>query len=184
MGDRPLIVGAEADCQGPTEPDGGQGDVGCGVFVVDRSVTGGGRDELIEDVACGVALVGPVVVVEKRVNDVDGAESTVDGSVQVPPQRLASARRRCEGGTTLPDRTVQDLDGHGSQQLLLIGEVSVQGGDPHTGTLSHGVSGGFATDVEDQLDRRVDDRLPVPSSVSAHRADQEAVVRRRSQNGV
>ncbi|MEO5725305.1 MAG: hypothetical protein ABIQ39_09545 [Ilumatobacteraceae bacterium] len=36
-------------------------------------------------------------------------------------------------------------------------EVPIQRGDPDIGTFGHGISGRFATDLEHQLNRRVDD---------------------------
>lgn len=64
---------------------------------------------------------------------------------------------------------VQGLDGDGSEQLLLIGEVSVERRDPDAGTVGHGVSGWLASEFKYQVDRGVQDRLPVPSGVDAHR---------------
>lgn len=184
MGDRPFVGGVEADCEGSAEPNRSHCDVACRVLSVDRSITCASLDQLVEDVACGTALFGPLVVVEERVHDVDGAEAAVDRRVQVPTQRLATGGSRFEGGSALPDRTVQDLDGDSSQQLWLVREVSVQRGDPHPGTLGHGISGRFAADLEHQLDRRVDNRLPVPSSVSAHRTAPGIASHPISRNGV
>jgi hypothetical protein len=182
--DRPLIGGVESDSKGPAEADGGEGDVTRCVLVADRAITSGGRDEPVEDAASGVDLFGPIVVVEERVRDVDGPESKVDGGVQIPMQCFATGGGLFESSPTLPDRTVQHLDGRGSQKLWLIGEVSVQRGDPHPSTIGHGVSRWFATNLKNQFDRRVEDRLPVTSSVSAHRAPSGSAGFGRSRNGV
>jgi len=168
VSDRPFVVGGKTDRQGPAEPEGDEGDVVRRLFVIDRPVIDGCSDELVEDVACGLALFGPVVVVEERMHDVDGAESGVDGGMQIATQRVASVRLLRKGGTTVADRTVQDLDRDGPQQPLPIREVSVQRGDTDPGAFGDGVSGRFAADLDDDLDRCVDDQLSVPSSVSAH----------------
>ena len=102
-------------------------------------------------------------------HDVDGAEAALDSGVQILAQRLSSSGGLLERGMARSDRAIQSLDGHGSQKLLLVREVSVQRGDPNFGTVGHGVSGGLAADLENQFDRPVDDRLPIPPSVSAHR---------------
>jgi len=184
VGDGPLVGGVESESKGPAEADGGEGDVSRCVLGADCAITGGGLDEPVKDAASGVALIGPIVVVEERVHDVDGTESTVDGGVQIPMQRLATGGSLLESGPTLPDRTVQDLDGRGSQKLLLIREVSVQRGDPHPGTISHGIPRWFATDLENELDRRIDDRLTVASGVSAHRTTPRIESFRRPRNGL
>ena len=168
MGDRPFGVGVETDGEGPTESDRGQRDVVRGVFSFDRALASGGRDQLIEHVASDVASFGPAGIVEQRVHDVDRAETAIDRSVQIPTQRVASGGRLLERGSTFSDRTVQDLEGDGSQQLLPVREVSVQRGNPHACTFGHGVSGRLAAGLEHEVDRRVEDRLPVPTSISAH----------------
>lgn len=83
MGDHSFGLGVEADGQGPAEANSGQRDIGCGVLVVDCSVADRSCDEAVEDVLCGFLLFGPVVVFEERVHDVDGAETALDGSMQV-----------------------------------------------------------------------------------------------------
>ncbi len=157
MGNSSFLVGGEPDCERPTEADGGESNVGRCEFLAGRSVVDRGNGELGEDVACGITLFGPVVVVEEWMHDIDRTEPSVDGGMQIPTQRLASTRLLLECGTTLGDRTVQDLDGDGVQQLLLVGEVSVERGDADPGVFGDGVSGRFATNFEDNLDCCVDD---------------------------
>ncbi len=169
VSDRAFLVGAETDRQGTAEPDGDQGDVDRREFGVDRRVVDGGSNETVEDGARSVALLGPIVVVEERVHDVDRAESGVDGGVQITTQRIASVRLLLERGAALGDRTIQNLRGNRPQQPLLIRKVSVERGDTDSGALGDCISGRFAPDFQDDLDRCVDDRFVIPSSVSAHR---------------
>jgi hypothetical protein len=170
MGNRSVVADGQSDRQRPTEADGDESNVGCREFFAGCPVVDGGSDEPVEDVACRVTLFGPVAVVKQWMHDVDGAQPGVDGSMQIPTQRLASARLLVERGTALGDRTVEDLDGDRAQQSLLVREVSVERGDADPGAFGNDVSRWFTANLQDDLDRCVDDGSAVSSSVSAHRS--------------
>lgn len=53
------------------------------------------------------------------------------------------------------------------EKCLAVGEVPIQGGDTDTGPLRNRVSGRFPADLKDELDRGVEEPLPVPSGVGS-----------------
>ena len=88
VGNRSFVVGGQSDRQWPTETDGGERNVGRLQFSAGRPVVNRGTDEPIEDVASGVTLFGPVAVVEQWMHDVDNAQSSIDGGMQIPTQSM------------------------------------------------------------------------------------------------
>ena len=92
MGDRSLVGGVESDCEGSAEADGGEGDIVRCVLGSDSAVAGGRVDEPVEDASGGVALLGPIVVVEEREDDVHRTKPDVDCCMKIPTQRFAAGR--------------------------------------------------------------------------------------------
>jgi hypothetical protein len=76
------------------------------------AVPSGGVDQPVEDVlGCG-SSIGPLRLVEQRVDDVDRSQADVDGVVHVAPQRFAAGRRFGEGSLAPGDRLVEHVLHH------------------------------------------------------------------------
>jgi len=153
MGDRTLIDTVEADRQGSAESDSRQGDIGGADVGVKRTVDPGGIYQAAEYVLCGGTLIRPVRGVEQRMHHVDHSEAGVDGVVHVAAQRLASGDRLGERSFTSVDRSIEDSEYHRPEKGLLVGEVSVQGGDTDTRPLGDCVPGRLTADLEDEFGR-------------------------------
>jgi hypothetical protein len=184
MGDRALIGQVEADRQRSTESYDCEGDIRRSDVLVDRAVAYGALDQTVEHVLSGGTPIGPVAIIDQRVHDVYGAEAGVDRSVHVATQGLAGGGCLEEGSFALLDRAVDHFECHGSEELLLIGEVSVQGADTEPGSLGDRVPGRLPADLEDHLDRGVEESPAVPSSVGSRRWVPRARVGVHHGNGV
>ena len=116
---------------------------------------------------CGTVPVGPGRIVEERVNDIDCAQTGVDGCMHVAAQCLGRGRGRGlgEGCVACVDGAVEDVEHDRTQQFLSVGEVPIQRRDPHAGSLRNGIAGWFTPDVEDQFDRGVEKSPTVAPSV-------------------
>ncbi|MEX2658315.1 MAG: hypothetical protein WD232_01360 [Acidimicrobiales bacterium] len=169
MSDHPLLCRVEADRQGATESDGGEGDLGHGDSVTDRAVSLRRFHQPAENVLCGSESIGPRRGSEQCVHDIDRPEAGVDGSVHVSAQRLAASVGLVDGRPSFVDGSVEHVECHRTKKALLIGEVPVQGGDAHAGAMGDRVPGGLPAKLEDQLDRCVEKPSPVSSSVGPHR---------------
>ena len=90
VSDRPFVWWIEANGQGPTEPDGGEGDVGRRDAIFDSPVASSTFDEPGEHIARRGLLIGPERRIEQRADDVDHAEAGVDSGVHVLAQCLAT----------------------------------------------------------------------------------------------
>lgn len=132
-------------------------------------------DQPAEDVLCGTSPIRPLGVIEKRMNDVDHPEPGVDGVVHVAPDGLGSGWRLGQRRLTLLDGPIEGVEHHSTKQVLAIREVSVQGADTDTSSLSHSVAGRLATDLEDELSGGIEQPSPTAASVSAHQAQAAAV---------
>lgn len=102
-------------------------------------------------------------------DDVDHAQTGVDGLMQVAAQGLTAVSRLSQRRPAPFDRAVEHVQCHCTQQQLPVREVAVE--RPGTDASSHGdrVHGWLPADLQEQLDRSVDEPSPVPSNVGSHR---------------
>lgn len=66
------------------------------------------------------------------------------------------------------NRSVEHVEYDRMEKCLPVGKVPVEGGDTDAGSLSDCVSRGLAADLEDQLDRCVEESSLVPSSIGSY----------------
>ena len=161
-----FLLSVETDGERSAEPDGGEPDVGRGDVGCDRFVSMGGVDQSLEDDLCGSAPFGPLDVAEEGMHDVDGAESDVDRFVEVATQ-CCTTLGFFEGGFACGDGPIEYVERDTAEEVLLVGEVSVQGGDPDSGGSRDGVAWRLAASLEDQFDGGVEEPSPVPAGVGS-----------------
>lgn len=170
VGDRAILRRGQADRKGAAEPDRREHDVANGE--VGSELTAG-PTAFYE---CGQHVVGsdlqirPVVIIEKRMNDVHDADSALDRLVQVAPDRFFAVGIRCDDPLTGRDRVLEDVPGHVVQQRLAIRKVSVHGADAHPGAPGEGVTSRVAPSLEDQRSRTIEETNAVLACISAHRS--------------
>lgn len=167
MGGCSFFVRVEADGERSAEPDRGECNVGGTDVDCNRFVAVRGVDESVEHVLCGGVLLRPIDVVEQGTHDIDCTESDVDRFVQIAPQRRRAAIGLLERGFACGDGPIEDVEDDAAKEVLLVGKMAIQGGDPHSGGSCHGVARRLAAGLEDQFDRCVEESAPVPAGVGS-----------------
>lgn len=169
VGEDPLFGGVESDGERAAAPEDGEDDIIDVHAVAEAALAVRSIDDGVDQRGCSCSSVGPVDVFDHGVDDVQRAETVVDGEVHVGPESISAAHGFVERSRARGERSVEHVQRHRPEQGLLVRKVAVEGADPDAGSTRDRIAGGLTADLEHQFQGSVEQPFAVPPGISAHR---------------
>jgi hypothetical protein len=169
MGERALLAWRQSHGQRPRKADQGEHDVALGEIAAERTIPHGVADESLHEPHGAGEKIGPVSLLQERVNDVHRPDPVIERHVHILAERINSVGNGLDQVLPSTDAPFQHVTDSSVEKGLLVREVPVECSYANAGSFGDGVSGGLAADFQNEFDGDLDKPLPVSLRISPHR---------------